>query len=391
MNVTYLEVPKTKLKTITTRAAIEQAARNAGGLIDEGGMSVHPNDEQMLTGVHKHGFIAAVTSAWTKHYPLILRPQHFWLMIAQAVAIHIDLSQQPENSAADSVRAKWVTFEGKKTLTVMCNEFVLGAANDWASVVSGKPDSFSAQIAANTVEGVTEVLSPGFSATTPIEDICQKIVVMDICKNFFSFQMSTMCGFPSITLEGTVEDWATLREAAERLLERCESKFATQWAAALYPVLDKFVAARAGAVPVDSTFWNSMCKRGGTMGSGASTWFNGWINIFFPYITKRPNQYCVPYDPSAAYVKEGLQEGRYGMGMPVPAGCQGPDCAAFGTGMSAAPVEWNYLGRDIPLEFNAGFVGATQDPDTRAIQPQVAWYITNKPKEDPNKRRHFPF
>ena len=35
---------------------------------------------------------------------------------------------------------------GKKELEVNCDEFVKGKANNWASTVSGKPDSFSEQI-----------------------------------------------------------------------------------------------------------------------------------------------------------------------------------------------------------------------------------------------------
>ena len=54
-----------------------------------GGLSSHPDDERVLVGGHEHGFIAAVTAAFRDHYPLSLKPQHFWLMIAQAVAVHV--------------------------------------------------------------------------------------------------------------------------------------------------------------------------------------------------------------------------------------------------------------------------------------------------------------
>ena len=67
-------------------------APRAGGkdqLVDEGGMSGHPDGQRVLVGGHEHGFIAAVTAAFRDHYPLSLKPQHFWLMIAQAVAVHV--------------------------------------------------------------------------------------------------------------------------------------------------------------------------------------------------------------------------------------------------------------------------------------------------------------
>ena len=67
-------------------------APRAGGkdqLVDEGGMSGHPDGQRVLVGGHEHGFIAAVTAAFRDHYPLSLKPQHFWLMITQAVAVHV--------------------------------------------------------------------------------------------------------------------------------------------------------------------------------------------------------------------------------------------------------------------------------------------------------------
>jgi len=353
----------------------EPAAGGAGagagqplrGLVDAGGRYAHPPGERMLEDGHEHGFIAAVTAAFKGHYPLALRPQHFWLMVTQGVATHVDLH-------AEAVRQEWVAHEGKKTLAVHCDEFVLGKANDWASTVSGKPDSFAAQIAANTVPGVAEALAPPFSGTTAVEDIAQKIVVMDICKSYFSYKCMTKCGFPEITLEGSEADWRLLREASERLIGRCTPEFQAEWGVSLLPLLDKLVAARSGEV--DATFWNSMCKRGGTSGSGARTWFNGWVNVLFPYIDRRPNSYCVPYSAEAGYVKEGLvYDKRYGRG--GSRGVGGPDCEDFPSGMSAAPVSWEYFGEKLPLEFNAGFVGATQDPTTMQIRPAVGWFITH--------------
>lgn len=222
-----------------------------------------------------------------------------------------------------------------------------------------------------------EALVPAFSGTTEVEDIAQKIVVMDICKNYFDFRCCTDCGFPEITLEGTQDDWVLLRDAAGRLIERCEPSFTKAWAESLLPLLGKLASARGGEV--DAQFWNSMCKRGGTRGSGSRTWFNGWINIFFPYINRKPNRYCKPYSPSNGYVLEGLQEKWYGMHEPE--GCGGPDCQDFGSGMSSAPVTWEYLNQEIKLDFNAGFIGAVQDPVTWQIRPQISWFITKVVQE----------
>merc|ERR1712048_832551 len=126
----------------------------------------------------------------------------------------------------------------------------------------------------------------------------------------------------------------------------------------------------------DEQFWNSMCKRGGTSGSGARTWFNGWINIFFPYIKDSQNQYLIPYSSDNGYVKEGRDGGRYGM-RPPSRDVQGPDCSDFPGGLAAAPVVWAYHDKEIELKFKAGFVGAEQDPASGTVKPVVGWFIAH--------------
>ena len=58
----------------------------------------------------------------------------------------IDLKNRQVDLHSEEVRSQWVAHEGKKELEVNCDEFVKGKANNWASAVSGKPDSFSEQI-----------------------------------------------------------------------------------------------------------------------------------------------------------------------------------------------------------------------------------------------------
>ena len=152
------------------------------------------------------------------------------------------------------------------------------------------------QIGENVVEGVMQDLQPAFGGTTADERIASAITVMDATKSFFTFIVRTMCGFPSVTLEGSLDDWRALRAHAEALvMKRCSAEFAKRWCAALLPLLDKFVAeyeaGLAGSTGADEAFWNSMVKRGGFRGSGeGGTWFSGWVIILFPYIEqRRPN------------------------------------------------------------------------------------------------------
>ena len=95
---------------------------------------------------------------------------------------------------------------------------------------------------------------------------------MAACKSFFSYRLMTGCGYPYVILEGTEEDWLTLRNNSQQLImNRCENKFAKYWCDALIPVLDKileeYLHGKNGDKP-DSPFWNSFIKLGKTRMSG---------------------------------------------------------------------------------------------------------------------------
>lgn len=204
--------------------------------------------------------------------------------------------------------------------------------------------------------------------------------------------MTTCCGFPTITLEGEADDWVQLRAKAETLVsEKCTREFADMWLPALASALERIVAQveasqNAGATErqsyknVDVKFWQSMCKRGGTKGSGSRTWLNGWFNAFFPILKAgQLNPYCVPYEPSHGYAKEPVATTFYGMAQKYDRETTGgPDIGDLPGGMAAAPVLWDYLGTEIPLSFQAGFVGAVQRADG-TIAPELGWCICKAP------------
>ena len=109
---------------------------------------------------------------------------------------------------------------------------------------------------------------------------------MDVCKNFFRYICYTKCGFPQITLCGTKNDWIKLRNKANIVLkEKVDKRFGDKWSKSLIPLLNRFIDTFDGKI--NALFWNSMIKTGASRGSGARSWFSGWINILFPYIDKK--------------------------------------------------------------------------------------------------------
>merc|ERR1719228_3077515 len=65
-------------------------------------------------------FITASLDAWANHYPIRFKPEHIWLLILQAVAIHVDKN-------AEKLRKKYVNHKGKLQLIVRRDAFKLGS------------------------------------------------------------------------------------------------------------------------------------------------------------------------------------------------------------------------------------------------------------------------
>ncbi len=398
--------------------------RSEYGILDGGAYSrvgeTEQDDSLYRATVVYHGMINAMLTAFSQHYPLVLRPQHIWIMILQAVSDHVNLN-------AEALQERWMeggkTEAGgiqKMTLVVVRDDFLLApkngnlgrtgsgnVSNDWASVVcnpsngSDNENTFLGQIKRNIrPEAHADLLIDeegdcGLSDTTPIERVCMGITVMTTLQKYFDYSCSTMCGFPYIALEGELSDWIKIRQSAEQLVsQRCTSDFSSKWLPALLPLLDKFVEeyekgvqlAAGEAREVDSLFWNAMVKRGGISGSGGWSWLTGWMNILFPFINKgtTSNRFAFePYSPQRAYVTaEHDKTFRYG------ASGMGPDVTSFSEGLSKVPVTWYYLGEKVNLEFTSGFLCTKQDEETKEISAELMWFITEKGEKSDAHKEH---
>lgn len=285
-----------------------------------------------------HQFIRAIHFAYDNHLPLSLSPDHVWTLLTQQLAFHV-------HANAESLRKQFVQFENKKTLVLE-----IGANPNWATVVDG----FSALIAPHIGEQTHANLVANFSTTQATERICSEIVLMDTLSNYFEYMCMSSCGIPTVTLEGTAEDWEQLRQRAAGF-----AKYDLQhWLQHLLPILDEFVLA-AHAKP-NTAFWQSMYKVSG--GSGGP-YLSGWITDMFAYLDKNaPNKYLGHYKNSI---------GKKMFGTPYH-----PN--SFAGTINQCPVKWNKFGTMIDLFFCAGFVGVSQDTKTKAIRPELGWAVILK-------------
>ncbi|MDF1661082.1 MAG: DUF4419 domain-containing protein [Planctomycetota bacterium] len=310
-----------------------------------------------------HALIDASHLSFATHCPLILSPDIIWLTIAQGLANHINLN-------AERLRHIFVPHQGKEKLSVRRDAFVKGSPeNPWEDVFA----EFSSHIKANIGERTHTALVPHFSTTGPIEKAAFELVLMDAMKSYFTYAVDSFCGVPEIKLEGTVEDWKSIRDRVSFFsqlgLER--------WTQNLIPVLDKFIDAIQGSV--DKPFWRSYYKYLSQSGGDVIT---GWISNLFPYIKDGsqdlvPNSYFV--DATKPF-KDHSPKSNISFGVP------GPDHRSFPSAMSQVPFHWNYQGQSVEMNFSGGLIGIRQDQETLALKPEIGWAVYEPEKIIPPEK-----
>jgi len=190
------------------------------------------------------------------------------------------------------------------------------------------------------------------------------------------------CGIPFIELAGTVEDWLSIRERAEKLRE-----FDLEWwIDELIPILDQLVETARGNQ--DVSFWKSICNLYG--GSGIRSPITGWIQAFFPYTISygsggrggrggeilcdqlEKNKYIGHWRKSIESNDFSLERG-FGNGE----GCgSGVDLKNIPSGISTAPFDYVDMisGKTYKMTFNGGLVAIVQD-ENKVIEPKFGWAV----------------
>jgi hypothetical protein len=189
-------------------------------------------------------------------------------------------------------------------------------------------------------------------------------VLLDAVQSYFEFALSTICGIPAITLEGTTEDWEALASRAEAFAEFGLG----QWIEVLRPILRQCVRASQGDVEV--AFWRSLYKFENRSGGPEIT---GWITAFFPYLKdRRTGLAVVPVQGFFAGVSDGMHYSGDGSHRGF---AHSPKIWSLPGGLSCVPFRWEYLERSFAMEFLGGFVGVAQDSGTLDLRPEIGWAV----------------
>lgn len=153
-----------------------------------------------------HPLLSAVGRAFADHRSLVLSPDAVWLTTLQGFAQHVRLH-------AEELRPLLVSHAGKKRLWVEINGPMSQDAGAWHSLA----ERF-AKLLSSEVDGVDPLaFECDFSTSTDVERTAGRIVLLDAYSPYFALHLTFVCGIPSITLTGTVEDWRKIRERVDTL------------------------------------------------------------------------------------------------------------------------------------------------------------------------------
>ena len=297
---------------------------------------------ERLCYIADDNFYKCMVQAYADHHPLVLSPDIVWLIISQGFSRYV-------NAHAEEMRDLLVFHEGKMELVVNSNNDVLSPSGDWERLLN----DFSTSISRNTKGELADLMIADFTTTGITERIASQVSLMDVVKKFFIYtNISAGCGIPSITLEGTPDDWQKVLDKVRSLKKYKLEK----WASDLEDILMEFVKASKGKA--NKKFWKNIVKKRrvdqmksekGCLPSINSTYLDGWFLKFFPNeLGETKDSVMWDVDMPQEIVRVSFRH-------------------VYVEPDTGVPID------TIPMQLWAGFVGIEEDAKTRALTPKIGW------------------
>ena len=308
------------------------------------------SDLKNLKAWDKDNFYQCVVYAYACHKSLALSPDMIWLLISQGFARYV-------NAHAEELRPKLVDHTGKMDLVVESEEALFSENADWPKLING----FASQIDRYTKGDIAKTITADFTTTGPVERVASQITLMESVKSYFEYiAMRLSCGIPSITIQGTPNDWEAVLSKTKQL----EKYGLSNWTRNLEPILQEFIRASEGKP--NQQFWKCMVKQQATnklKGGGCSmekpTQLDGWFLKLFP--------------------------DENGQTLDSIAHTQNMPSEMVGVSFKyriVDPTQGSVVS-EIPMELRAGFIGAEEDTLTNTLTPKIGWLV-NVAQEDDN-------
>ena len=301
------------------------------------------SNEKNLIYQGKDAFYKTLVDAYANHQSVTLSPDMVWLVICQGFARYV-------NAHAEELRPKLVNHEGKMDLVIETDKDLMTEEIDWPILIN----DFASQIDKHTKDNIAKTIVSDFSTTGSVERVASQITLMESVKSYFEYIVEYIaCGIPSITLDGSVEDWKRVREKTMQLKKYGLEK----WIDSLDPILKEFILAADGKP--NQIFWKSMIKKqsvdrlaGGGCLPEMPTKLDGWLLKLFP-------------DENGVT----LEEISHTKDMPT-------EYVRVSFYYQVINPDNGTIISRTPMELWAGFVGAKIDNENNMVTPMIGWFVS---------------
>jgi hypothetical protein len=323
-------------------------------LLAEYGAILSTSVDRSLVDFGAHPVLQGYLKAFREHRPITISPDIIWLLIVQGLTHHIAAN-------SEDLRSMFVQFDGKKQLTMRRRDLKPDTAtrDDWASMFR----DFVGQISEYTGRDLVDTLTPNFTTTTPVSLAVAQVSVMAAMQHYFTYEVEMEgCGFPWITIEGTMSDWQAIRDKLQQI-RKYKLKW---WLSVLQPIILEIMNAKAGRI--NREFWLNMIRYRQGTGFYDPSYINGWICKLFPYDIHGGRMRLERIYKEAEMPSEMLT---VPFNLVLVMAGQDPDTV-----------------KPIPCEFLAGFVGMTQNASSPSVKPEIGWLVREQTKQPSTPARH---
>jgi hypothetical protein len=300
-------------------------------------------------------FIEAYRIAYLHHFPIVINPNIFWLIILQGFSKHMEIKDNAERN-----RYKFVNFEGREDIIIRTDLNLFRASDDqWQVIIEKLMKETLKKI--NINKNILNVFKKKFSTSTREEEVAITVTFLSIFKKYFKYSIDGTCGISKITIEGTIEDWELLLNKIIEIGNLDEEIIF--WTDEIKKIVQKIINTLKTRKP-DINFFKNMVQNTDRSKECQPDIINGWIVKFIPY--DKNNNKCNFNSPEF----------------------NGLTIEQIPSQIVILPFNLINVLQKYDAEIYTGFVGFSQDEKTLAIKPIIGYIIVKveKKENDPNEK-----
>ena len=268
----------------------------------------------------KNLFFDMLIQAYDAHVPIKIRIEDVRQQILLGMSAII--GNDPEK-----YRKYFTDNEENVILMVKDYNFVMNSEmNDWTWVV----ESFANKMKDNIKDKkLIELIQKKYLTSNPCNMVVNNITTMKIFNNYFSYDFTTMCGYPEIELEGCYEDWILLKEMVS-CIGKCGMNW---WTDPLMTLIDGFIETADQSKKINVKFWNNLIKYSRQSGGNRLT---GFLKLLIPINDKKEINWGELINDHSEFLSQSIT------------------VDSILSDSTDVCFVWNYLGKQIPMRIKGG-------------------------------------